>query len=191
MKKVNATPSAFFTVCFPPAPPPPTPFSRQPKSALLMATQHAHGTLAAELLKAGARMDTATGRGFTPLMLASMYGQHDLLADLLDRGRYRHASCPPKQRSLAPVFCVPVLFSGFVCLVSLASCDRSGQAAFCAIACTTRRGYAGTTRGEENTIFETFGPAQKISPPPPTGSGPDRDGKLKQLLSDIPGAFFV
>lgn len=52
-----------------------------------MAAQHAHGTLAAELLKAGARTDTATGRGFTPLMLASMYGQHDLLVDLLDRGK--------------------------------------------------------------------------------------------------------
>ncbi|CAM9188136.1 unnamed protein product [Hapterophycus canaliculatus] len=54
--------------------------------ALLMAAQHAHGALAVELLKSGARMDTATGRGFTPLMLASMYGQHDLLLDLLDRG---------------------------------------------------------------------------------------------------------
>lgn len=51
-----------------------------------MATQHAHGALAAELLEAGARTDAATGRGFTPLMLASMYGQHDLLVDLLDRG---------------------------------------------------------------------------------------------------------
>lgn len=51
-----------------------------------MAAQHGHGLLALELLKSGARTDTATGRGFTPLMLASMYGQHELLTDLLDRG---------------------------------------------------------------------------------------------------------
>lgn len=51
-----------------------------------MAVQHAHGALAAELLEFGASPDAATGRGFTPLMLACLYNQQDLVMNLLDRG---------------------------------------------------------------------------------------------------------
>ena len=51
-----------------------------------MATQHAHGAIAKELLNKGAKPDATTARGFTPLMLAAQYDQQDLVMDLLDRG---------------------------------------------------------------------------------------------------------
>lgn len=62
------------------------PFAVLVNSALLMAAQHAHGALSMELVESGARPDAATLRGFTPLMLACLYDQQELLIDLLDRG---------------------------------------------------------------------------------------------------------